>query len=445
VPQLEFFGQSSQDGDNIAANPARLVNLYREPNPNGGRGASVLKTVPGLALYADLPGVAVRALQVVDGVLYAVSDGQLYQLAGGVPTALGSVFDDADTTIDGNNGDVTICAGGNYYRWDGTTLTQPATGAFSDFGSLVTFSGYTVLTEEGGSRFQWSALADPSSLPGLSFSTADGRDDKNVRVMAINGALYIFKETSHEIWYATGGAGALAFQRQSGGVVDVGLKAHNLIANFPGAAFFIGDDNRAHIISGAIQPVSIPAVETAIRDSVPRACFVYEDEGHTFCVISFSDCAAWVYDVATGEWHERGEGRLLSRWTATCSAKIGGRWVCGRDDGDLYRFEQVYSDGGEELVREATSRTLYQDGQRFIPRELEIFPRVGFATGIIEIEVSRDGGLTWTLPKPLDAPLVGNYGRRVIWRNLGQCRSLTARIRYSEPEAWTMLAEGRVG
>ena len=445
MPQIQFFGQSSQDSDNIAASPSRLVNMYREPVPSGGRASAVLKSVPGLTEFSVIPGVFVRSMAVVDSLLYAVVGGQLYEVTtDGVYTANGPLVDDEDTSIDGNNGDVTICAGGNYYVWNGASLIQPVEGAFSNFGSVVTFSGYTVLSEENGRRFQWSSLADATTLPGLSFSTADGRDDKIIRLKAINGALYIFKQTSHEIWYATGGAGALAFERQSGGVVGVGLKSHNLIANFPGAAFFVGDDNRAHIISGQVQPVSIPAVETAIRDSKPRACIVYEDEGHTFCAITFEDSPAWVYDVATGEWHERAEGRLLTPWTATATAKFGGRWVCGRDDGNLFRFAAVYTDDSEVLVREATSATLYQDAARFIVREMEVFPRSGFTLGTIEAEISRDGGVTWTVPKPLSIGARGNYGNRVIWRNLGQCRSITARIRYSEARAFTMLADGRV-
>ncbi|WP_230685880.1 hypothetical protein, partial [Streptococcus pneumoniae] len=79
----------------------------------------------------------------------------------------------------------------------------------------------TVLTELNGRRFQWSDIADASNLPGLNFSTADGRDDDILRPFQINGQLYIWKETSHEIWYLTGGAGAEAFERMAGGVRDV--------------------------------------------------------------------------------------------------------------------------------------------------------------------------------------------------------------------------------
>lgn len=445
MPQLEFFGQSSRDSDNVAANPSRLVNLYREPIVAGGRGGAILKSVPGLEPFSDLPGVWSRAMEEVGGKLFAVVGGKLYEVgAGGAYTDRGAIDDDENTTIAGNNGDVTVVANAKYYRWDGTSLNQPTAGAFSSFGSHDYIGNYTVISEKDGRRFQWSDIADANSLPGLNFSTADGRDDNIIRPFNINGVLYLFKQASHEIWYNTGGAGALAFERQAGGVVDVGLKAHNLITRLPGAAFFVGDDNRAHIISGAVQPVSTPPVETALKDCQPRSCFAYEDEGHTFCVITFRDCAAWVYDVALGEWHERAEGVNLDPWSASCSAKWQGEWYCGRDDASLFRFARIGTDDNGVLVREAVSRTLYQDGQRFSVSELELFPRQGFQSGNIALEISRDGGLTWTPPKVRAVGPVGNYGGRVIWRSLGQCRQITARVRFTDPANLTMLAEGRL-
>lgn len=445
MPELQFFAPAARDSDNIASNPSRLVNCYPEPIVAGGRAQYAIKSVLGLQPFSALPGVFTRALAEIDGKLFAVAGEVLQEIAAdGGYLSRGAIADDQNTTIAGNNGDVTVVANGDYYLWDGSSLTNPTPGAFSDFGSHDYIGNYTVLTELNGRRFQWSDIADASDLPGLNFSTADGRDDNLIRPFAINGVLYLFKETSHEVWYLTGGAGAAAFERQAGGVVDVGLKAHNLITRLPGAAFFVGDDNRAHIVAGALQPISIPPVETAIKDCQPQACFTYEDEGHTFCVITFRDCPAWVYDLATGEWHERAEGVTLEAWSATCSAKFRGEWYCGRSDAQLFRFAKIGTDDNQPLIREATSKTLYQDGQRFNVGQIELFPRQGFQNASIELEISRDGGLTWTPPKVREIGPVGNYAGRVIWRNLGQCRQITARVRFSEAQRFTMLANGRV-
>ena len=446
MPMVEFVGQSARDADNIAANPSRLINCYREPVVMGGRTGWAIKSVPGLTPLAQLPGLFVRAMTTVEGRLYAAGANGLMEIdAEGDVTVLGTIPDCDCTTMSGNNGVVTVVAGGDYWTWDGTTLTNPAPGAFDDFGAVEFFGDYTILTERNGRRFQWSDQADATDLPGLNFSTADGRDDNILRAFQINGVLYLFKETSHEIWFLTGQAGAAALERTAGGVFDVGLKAFGLICRLPAAAFFVTDDNKAALISGGqVQPVSTPAVETAIQYGEPVACIAYEDEGHTFAAIIFADRPAWVFDLATNEWHERAEGANFGPWSALSSAKFGGKWYAGRADGAVLLFERNNEDGEAPLIREATSRTLYLEGTRFVASQLEMFPRQGFTAGHMTLALSRDGGLTWGDEKPRAIGPVGNYSNRVIWRRLGQFRQLTARVRWADSDDVTLNAEARV-
>lgn len=439
---IEFAGQSERDSDNPQADPSRLINVYRE---RVGTGTAWLKSVPGMAPLAVLPGTFVTAMENVSDRLFAICAGDLHRIqADGSTELIGSV-ETGRASIAGNNGKVTVAAGGRYFVWDGTSLTEPVAGAFSEFGSVEYFDNYTVLTEAGGRRFQWSELADPTDLPGLSFSTADGRDDNLVRPMALHGHLVLFKERSHELWYNTGEAGANAFLRVAGGVRDVGLRAHDLITRFTGAAFMVGSDNRAHLVTPAgLQPVSTIAVETAIKLHGPQSCVSYEDEGHTFCAIIFRDAPAWVYDVATGEWHERASGTDLGRWVVSRSARLGREWVVGSAGGQISVLRRVNTDGPTPLVREATSQTLYLDGARGILRELELFPERGIVAAHMDLEISRDGGMTWTPPKPRPVGPVGQYGRRVIWRGLGQARQLNARIRWTEPFDMSLSTKARV-
>lgn len=438
--KLEFVGQSSRDPDNWQASSSRLINCYLEPSE--GKTGSALKSVLGTTAFVTLPGVFMRAIEAVDGVIYALVGAEFHSITtGGVSTSLGAVVDSANASISGNNGDVTACIGGDYYLWNGATLTSPASGAFSSFGSVEYIGNYTVLTELNGRRFQWSAIADATSLPGLNFSTADGRDDNILRAAAINGLLYIFKETSHEIWYLTGGASAAAFERQTGGVVETGLLAFGLLAKIDGSAFFVGDDGRAHIVG--VGPVSTPAVETAIKSFGPRSCVTYEDEGHTFCAIVFDDCAAWVYDIATGSWHERATGADFLPWTVRATAKIGGQWYAGRDGGAVVTMSRNNLDEGLDLVRAAVSRTLENDGQFIRLSELEVFVRTGFSAGTVELRLSKDNGHTWTPPRDVSWAL-GEYDRRTRWKALGTARQWTAEIRISGSADIPLNSAGRV-
>ncbi|MGD9664220.1 MAG: hypothetical protein AB7U34_03300 [Novosphingobium sp.] len=443
MAELQFFSQSARDSDNLTGSTSRLVNLYPEPTVGG---AMWLKSVLGADDHAQLPGVFVRAMAEIGGRLYAACGGSLVLVnADGSYTVLGSIDDSEDCTISGNNGDVLCVSGGKYYRWDGATLTQPSAGAFSAFGSVTYLANYSILAERGGRMIQWSDLADASDLPGLNFATADGRDDAIVRVMAINGALWVFKETSREVWYHTEQAGPDAFLRMAGGIYDVGLAGHGLIAQIPASAFLVGSDGRAHLVNGnGLQPVSTPPVETAIKTCHPEYCLTYEDEGHTFCAIVFRDCPAWVYDVATGQWHERAEGVDLEPWSVAVSAQWNGAWYVGRSTGMISKLSRSNADGYIPLVREATSHTMRQDGRRFTIWEFEAWMRRGFASGSASLSVSRDGGVTWGTLRARDIGPVGNYDGRVIWRNLGQFRQATARLRWTDGDDVSVSSVGRV-
>lgn len=443
MPQMQFFGPSGRDADNRAANSARLLNCYLEPVQPGGRTAFSVKAVLGTTAFASVPGVFVRAMAEVDGLLYVVCNNRLYSIdGGGSVTDAGAVDDSQNATVSGNFGKVAVTVDNRYFVLDGT-ISEPTPGAFTAMGAADYIGGYTVITEAGGRRFQWSALADAESLPGLNFSTADGKDDLCIRPFEINGSLYIFKERSHEVWYLTGAAGAAAFQRQVGGVISVGLKAFGLICRIDLGAFMVGDDNRAYIVGQGLTPVSNPAVETAIATLNPLFCFTYDDEGHTFCNIIFEDGPAFSFDVATQEWHERAYGAEFGPWRVSAAAQFGARQIVGQSGGDILQLTRSSTDDGVPLPRRMVSRTATFDGERPCIAEFEVFPRQGFDAASIMLRMSRDNGITWGAPK-VRAFEVGQYGKRVIWRALGQFRQATAEITITDAKEITMNAEGRL-
>lgn len=444
---VQFVGQSGYDRDNIAGNTSRLVNCYREPTTEG---KFYLKSVLGMEDFSQIGGLFIRDMAEIGGALIVACGGVIWRIPeDGSVSRLFDVPDSPETTISSNNGAITVCAGGDYFLWNGTTATQPAIGAFEDFGSVEFLNHYTLLTERGGRRIQWSSLADPSDLPGLNFATADGRDDVILRGMTLGAYFWVFKEKSHEIWYNAGGGGAEAFGRLPGGVRDVGLADFGLICQIPGSlsgsAFMVGSNGRAFVIGGPdAQRVSTPAVETAIEQCRPQNCVAWEDEGRTFCAIVFRDCPAWVYDATAQEWHERAEGVSQGHWNVARAAKMGGRWFVGRNSGDIAVLRRTNRDGDAPLLREAVSETVRMDGGRPVLREIEVFARQGFAEGDVRLGISRDGGMTWTADKPRPMSPPGKYSGRLIWRNQGQARQFTARLRWTAPADLNFSTECRV-
>lgn len=462
--QLEFVGQSSQDPDNRPANPSRLVNCYRERV--GGRSEYVIKSCLGTALTASLGSVIMRTMANIGGTLYAVHGGALRIVhASGQTENLGSVAL-GDSSISGNNGKVTVAAGGKYYVFDGNSLTQPSGGAFRNFGSVTFFGQYTVLTEAGGRRVQWSNLADPNTLDALNFATAEQRDDAIIRALPVGGELWIFKEASTERWYQDG----VGLAYIPGSAQDIGLKEFDLIAPIQNGVFFVGSDGKAYIAAGgAMQPVSTVPVETSIQSQKPQRAFYYQDEGHEFCVITFADRPAWVFDLSLGEWHERGDASGEGAWPIKACVGAYGAFYAGDDMGRVYKLTRNNTDNGVPMVRRMVSRTFQNEGRRFKVNKLQFQGRVGWGsvddtldqspdalevgydalaadTGALKVaditprrdpqvmlRVSGDHGQSFGNVKTRSIGQLGEYDTQIVWRALGQFRAFTVELSCSEP------------
>jgi hypothetical protein len=432
VATVQFASQSSLDSDNKAANSSRLVNCYLEPV--GGRAPLVMKSVLGMTSFATIPGVFARAATSLGSLIYAVQNSNLYTIdSGGTVTSLGTIADDVDTSISTNDGNITVVADGKYYLWDGSTLTQPTAGAFSDFGSVSYFGSLTVLTERNGNRVQWSDVYDPTTLDGLSFATADTYDGNILRAISSSGALWIMKDSSIERWYQTGADLAPVV----GGALEFGLKDYNLVGKFPNGAFFVSSEGKVRLLSPTAEIISTRAVETSIAQNDPTNCFFYQDEGHDMCVIRFSDRPAWCYDFATKLWHERAEGFADDAWSAIGSVKAFDTWYVVTQTGPVYSLGRTNQDYGTPLIRQATSNTLQVDGNRFIVNRLEMQGRAGRADlgrdAKVMLEMSKDFGETFTDPKVRSIGDLGEYNQRLVWRRLGQFKQATARLSWSEP------------
>lgn len=429
---IEFAGQSAVDDKNRAAKTSRLINCYRQAQS----GDPILKSVLGTEAFADVASVFMRDMIEVRGDMFVAAGGALHKVTAiGGSTDIGSILD-GETILSSNNGKVVLTSGGNYYVWNGSTVTMPIGANFTDFGSVTFLSQYTVLTQDGGRQFTLTGIADPETLNTTVWS-AEGRDDNIIRGMAINGRLVLFKEHSREIWYLTGQAGTKAVQRIAGGVADTGLKAKGLVAKIDQGAFFIGDDNIAYITDGMAQsPVSSTAVNSALSNGNPTRCFFYEDEGQKIVVIRFTDRPAWCLDLATMEWHERSQDVTNEPWSAVSAARIGTQWFVGTDLGKIHKLVRNNVDVDYPLVRTAISHTITQNMDPFTVKKIEIFARMGYSDlgrdAEMWINLSRDGGQIWGESKSRSLGDLGQYGNRAIWRAQGQFKRLTIKAQISE-------------
>jgi len=479
MPKVTFVAQSAQNQQNVAANPARLLNLYPSPVPGDARTGLALRSVLGQDAKDDIGTAAIRAAGRANGKLWMVGGGTLLEVdSAGATTGRGAVADDENTTIAGNYSDVTVVSGGNYYLWDGATISQPTTKTFTAVGSHCYVGGYTVLTEEGGKRFQWSALGDASTLDALDFASADKVDDNILRAVEFRGNLLLMCETSTETWAINPDATDTAARFFYVDVTNTGLKSFNLVTKFDDALFFVGNDNRAYLYGQG--RVSDTSVESSIKNDTPTHCFYYEDEGSKFCVIRFSERPAWVYDMSTGLWHERSEGAGHLRWRATCAIRNGASWLIGNTDGEVLELTRSNEDLNGPLYRRAISSTITLGERRVSVPFVEILARMGdhsltdsveYALSVgdgdvlaldggdsllveeiaagprdanIDLYESGDGGRTWRGPKTRSMGRDEDYEQRMTWRARGQFRQYAMRFDMNEPADITLYSDGYV-
>lgn len=450
MTKVTFVSQSSRADDAVAFSPERLINLYPETAPEAAKGALLLRSELGQVAFAELGIGALRAMSTVNGVIYAVGSGKLFSVSsGGTVSMLAVLEDDPVTTIDGNGTDVVITANGNYYVWDGAAISQPGGGAFDNEGTVSFIDQRTIITEKDGARFEWTDVADAKSRDALNVASNESKNDNTLRVLADRRELWFFGGESIEIWYNTGQGGPDAFERINGGALETGALAAPLMVKMDYGIFFIGDDKIAYMTQGlGISPISTPAVNQSIEASTPTHCFYYEDQGHKFFAIRFSDRPAWIYDQSTGLWHERSTGVNHAPWDALATTKAFGKWFVGTATGSIREMSRVNTDVGTPLKRTAVSRSLYLDGEQFSVSELEFLARIGESDIGRDAEViarfSEDGGRTWSLEDTRSLGDIGDRTRYAVYRALGRYRDFVVEFSITDAADISMYSDANV-
>lgn len=455
-----------------------MLNCYPVPAAEGARARYVVRSVPGLADFSGVRGPFLRAMRRIEGKLYVAAAGGLHRIEeSGVATFLAAIPDDPNTTLSGHRSAVVVASGGSYSVWSDDALTQPGDGRIGLVSSADFSDQYTLLFEQGGREIEWTELGDPLTRDALNFATAEARDDPNIRGIVSGAYVWVFKENSAEIWGVTSNG----FARLPGAVVDIGLLRFNLVTEHPGGLFFIGSDRTAYLTEGAgVRPISTPPVAQALERETATHCFYYEDRGHRFCVIRFSDRPAWCFDLSTSMWHERATAG--GAWEVVAAEFVYGRWHLGTATGRVYRATINPTDAGRPLRRVMTSRPAYQEGQRFVVSQVEFLGRFGQHAveelgpqylltedgAILEDEdgqpiildglalettlrapriclrISRDGGVTFGLPKIQSLPVRGDHQMRCTFGPLGQFRNFAVEVSITDPVDIPMLSDANV-
>ena len=340
----------------------RMVNLYPEVIPEGGKEPAYLQRCPGLALRSEVGVGPIRGVYSLGDYLYVVSGNEFYRMASDyIGIKVGDVSGTGPVSMADNGAQIFIACNPDGYIYNTNTqvlaqITDP------DFPGAVTvgyLDGYFVFNEPNSQRVWVTQLLDGLSIDPLDFASAEGSPDGLVSLIIDHREAWLFGTNSVEVWYNSGDPD-FPLTRIQGAYNEIGCIAPYSVAKMDNSVFWLGADARGQGIvyrANGYQGVRVSthAVEFAIQgygDLTDAVGYTYQQDGHTFYVLNFTNAdTTWVFDAATGAWHERAGFRNgdFKRHRGNCHARFNGEPVVGDyQNGKLYAFDlDVYADDGQ--------------------------------------------------------------------------------------------------
>ena len=476
---------SSYVARSINAADNRMINLFPEVIPEGGKEPGFLNRAPGLELLQTVGSGPIRALwahQTNGADFYVVSGTEVFKMTStsATPVKLGNVIDGGPVSIADNGTQIFFaCNGPSYIYNEVTNEFKQITDV--DFPGAVTvgyLDGYFVFNEPNSQRVWVTQLLDGTSIDPLDFASAEGSPDGLVAVNVDHREAWLFGTDSVEVWYDSGSPD-FPLTRIQGAFNEIGCVAAFSIAKLDNSLFWLGTDARGQGIvykaNGYTgQRVSTHAIEYAIAqygNISDAVAYTYQQEGHGFYVLTFPSAnATWVYDAATQAWHERAGlvNGAFTRHRSNCQCNFGGETIVGDfENGNIYKYSlEVYADNGapqkwlrswralptgqNNLKRTAqhslqldaesgvglngftTEQVFYlttQSGDNLITQNDNYIAAEITSTTLADPKVmlrwSDDGGHNWSNEHWTSMGGIGKFGQRIIWRRLG----MTTRIR----------------
>jgi len=375
-----------------------MVNLFPEaiPEGSGGKEAGFLLRCPGLRLVATVGDGPIRGLWVTNGVAYVVSGSEFYSLdTNWTATLIGTVSGTGPVSMADNGTQIFIACNPTSYIYNTSTavfgqITDPD---FPGAGSVGYLDGYFVFNEPDTQKFWVTSLLDGTSIDPLDFASAEGYPDNVVALIVDHREIFLFGNTSVEVWYDAG-TPDFPMARIQGAFMEVGCGAAYSVAKLDNSVFWIGSDARGRGIvyrANGYTPtrISTNALEYAIQsygNLSDAIAYTYQQDGHPFYVLIFPSAqATWVYDVSTQLWHERAgfENGQFVRHRSNCQMSFNSEVVVGDyEDGRLYAFDlDVYADD-DQIQKWLRSWRALPTGQNNLKRSAHHSLQLDAETGI---------------------------------------------------------------
>ncbi len=419
------FAAQSYTAHSEPLDSQRCVNFYPETAPKDAKSQIPVYGCPGIVGFATCGttggvlglGGPVQGFCMMGGLMYVVSGQTLYSVnEEGVSIALGTTYVTGPVSIDTNGVQVCWVDGSTgWYYSVATGVQQIVDPNFYPADVVVYFDGYFVFNRSGTKEFFLSPLFGVVPLDGSMFASKESTPDNLLSIINTHEQLILFGQTRTEIWFDAGNTPpTFPFQRYDGAFIQRGIIGPAAVCLEDNTTFFLGEDGVFYRLEFTLPlRISTHATEKAWQSYPTMSdcrCFSYTVEGHKFITLQFPTAAAtWVYDVATGRWHEReswygdNADTSIGRWRVNGAINVFNGWIVSDYlTGQLGRLSfNEYTEWGSTMRGLVTSPPIQADRQRLFMRrfELDVESGIGLPYDAAFATVPYDlGAVQATLP-----------------------------------------------
>lgn len=418
---------------------AKLVNGFCEKADGDKRADFAVMATPGLALFASVGEGPIRGAHVMNGLIYVVSASKLYSVDNtGSASLLGELPGLELVRMADNGAEVAMASDGIGYVLSGGAIVQPDN--LLPVNDVAFIDGYFLWSLRDSSQVQYSGINAGTSYDPLDIVSVEGLPGYIKGIIANHRELHIFKDNSIEIFYNSGGSDN-AFERQGNAFIERGCFDRDSIAKIDNSVQFLGDDKIVYRLDGYTPlRISTHAIEYKIADATFAHSFTYTQEGHKFYGLTV-DAGTFLYDLATGTWHERRSWQRDNYRVGHAVAAWGQVYLADRETNAIYIPDlDIFTENGDPIAFEVELPTLEASRSRVTMYAFEAY----FETGVglnsgqgsdpqVMLRYSDDGGRTWSNELWRSLGLIGEYRTRAIWRSLGQFRQRAIKLTVTDP------------
>ena len=456
MEQVAILGSGMRSLSEVVTAQRRL-NCFYDQRADGDKNTFILRGTPGTVARITLPTSPIRGWRVIRDVLYVVGGAKLYTVTeAGVVTVVGTL-----TTFDGyvslaDNGielDIVDGTAGYVLTLATNVFAQITDPNFPNGATTISFLNGRFQVEKAGTRQYYisQSYAGATWTP-VSFASKENSSDDIIAVQVLNGNLILWGPTAMEFWQDVG-ASPVPYRRVNGASQNWGLAAVWSRAELNNTLFFLGRNPQGRVqvlkLNGYTPvPISTSDLENIINkftDFTDAVALTYMIDGHPMYQLTFpSGNRSFLYDDRTSIWQEVQTGlNLINRHYADLGVVFNSKnYVSDYQSGTIYELmDDVYTDNGAPIKRQAISRHIRDGGNEFPIDEVMLDMETGNGTQTgqgfnpkIMMRVSKDGGRTYGYERWKEIGKVGQYfSPRVIWQRLGSSRDFVMEFTMTDP------------